>query len=223
MRRTPEDYTVHPTAVVDDGAIIGARTKIWHFTHIDGDVRIGEDCSFGQNCYVAGGVTVGNGCRVQNNVSIYRGVELADGVFCGPSMVFTNVRVPRARFPVTEEAYAPTYVGRDVSIGANATIVCGHRIGEGALIAAGAVVTGEVKPFTVMRGVPARAVGYVCRCGQQLHDEDRSARAMSEAADDCRDASPDYTCPACGRTYRERPDGGLEAREPEDAAWEPEP
>lgn len=202
---------IHETATVDPGAELGAGTKVWHYAHIETDTKIGEDCSFGQNVYVAKGVTVGDGCRIQNNVSLYTGVELAEGVFCGPSMVFTNVLTPRARFPVGAEAYLSTYVGRDVSIGANATVVCGHDIGEGALIAAGAVVTREVKPFTIMQGVPARTTGFICRCGQILATWPVQ-RSGSDAWRVHADQLPEtLSCESCEREYSRLPEGGLKS------------
>jgi UDP-2-acetamido-3-amino-2,3-dideoxy-glucuronate N-acetyltransferase len=134
------DFYAHPTAVVDDGAQIGAGTKVWHFCHVMGGAQLGERCILGQNVFVASGVLVGDGCKIQNNVSLYAGVILEDHVFCGPSMVFTNVMNPRAHIE-RKDQYAETRVGRGASIGANATIVCGHDIGEYAFIGAGSVVT----------------------------------------------------------------------------------
>ncbi len=179
---------VHPTAVVDAGATIGNGTAIWHFCHISEDTVIGEGCSFGQNVYVAPGVRVGNNCKIQNNVSLYTGVELADDVFCGPSMVFTNVLTPRCEFPKTaDDGYLATKVHRGASIGANATIVCGHDIGAYAFIAAGAVVVAHVPRHALMAGVPARQIGWACRCGQRINEA--------------------LACMACDRTYEERDDG----------------
>lgn len=158
----------HPSALVDPGAKIGEGTKIWHFSHICGDnVEIGENCSFGQNSYVGNHVKIGRGCRVQNNVSIYDRVELGDFVFCGPSMVFTNVINPRAHIPRKNE-YKATRVGRGATFGANCTIVCGIEIGRYAFIAAGAVVSRDVRPFALVKGVPARQLGWICHCGQGL-------------------------------------------------------
>ena len=207
-----KDVYIHETACVDAGAKLGAGTKVWHYTHIETDTEIAEDCSFGQNVYVARGVKIGKGCRVQNNVSIYKGVELAEGVFCGPSMVFTNVLTPRARFPVSSEEYLETHVGKDVSIGANATVVCGHNIGEGALIAAGAVVTREVKPFTIMQGVPARTSGFICRCGEILATWRIPRSGVDSWREQTEHLSPELTCTACGRSYRRLETGGLEER-----------
>lgn len=156
---------IHPSSYVDDGARIGDGTVIWHFCHIQSTAVIGRDCSLGQNVNVAG--TLGDRCRVQNNVSIYQGVTLEDGVFCGPSCVFTNVSTPRAEYPVHGN-YAPTLIRRGASLGANSTVVCGHTVGRYALIAAGAVVTRDVPDFALMAGVPARQIGWVDREGKRV-------------------------------------------------------
>lgn len=156
---------IHPSSYVDDGARIGDGTVIWHFCHIQSTAVIGRDCSLGQNVNVAG--TLGDRCRVQNNVSIYQGVTLEDGVFCGPSCVFTNVSTPRAEYPVHGN-YAPTLIRRGASLGANSTVVCGHTVGRYALIAAGAVVTRDVPDFALMAGVPARQIGWVDREGNRV-------------------------------------------------------
>ncbi len=161
-------FTAHPTAVVDDGAEIGDGTRIWHFCHVMPGARIGADCVVGQGCYI-GNVRIGDGVRIQNNVSVYDGVTLEDGVFCGPSCVFTNVVNPRAEVSRKDE-FLPTLVRRGATIGANATIVCGATIGEYAFIAAGAVVRGDVPAFALVAGVPARRVGWMCRCGVRLPD-----------------------------------------------------
>lgn len=180
------NYKKHESAIVDDGAVIGAETRIWHWTHVSGKCVIGERCSLGQNVFVANGVTIGNNVKIQNNVSVYEGVVLEDNVFCGPSMVFTNVRTPRCSFPRnTADAYHETRVCHDASIGANATIVCGVTIGAWAFIAAGAVVTRDVVPYSLMAGVPARRVGWACQCGVVL------ASGTGDAA-----------CSDCGRNYR---------------------
>ena len=181
------EYFVHPTSVVDDGVIIGEGTKIWHFCHIQEGARIGKKCSMGQNVNVSNNVKVGDGCKLQNNVSLYEGVELEDDVFCGPSCVFTNDLTPRAKYPKGRAAYKKTLIKRGASIGANATVVCGHTIGEWAMIAAGAVVTSNVPNHALMMGVPARIRGWVCECGEVLSD--------------------DLVCDKCGRTYKEVPDG----------------
>ncbi len=161
--------TVHPTAIVDVGAKIGDGTHIWHWVHICGNAQIGRDCSFGQNVFVGNDVVIGDNVKVQNNVSIYDSVTLEDGVFCGPSMVFTNVINPRS-YVSRKSEYKRTRVGRGASIGANATIVCGNDVGEFAFVAAGAVVTRDVQPYSLVAGVPARHIGWVCRCGERLID-----------------------------------------------------
>jgi UDP-2-acetamido-3-amino-2,3-dideoxy-glucuronate N-acetyltransferase len=160
---------VHETAVVDEDVVIGDGTRIWHFSHIGKGARIGDRCSLGQNVYVAPGVRIGSNVKIQNNVSIYEGVELNDDVFCGPSMVFTNVVTPRSAFPRnTKEHYAKTIVKRGATIGANATIVCGHTIGEFGFVGAGAVVTHDVPPYAIVVGNPAKVIGYACMCGARL-------------------------------------------------------
>lgn len=157
-------YYVHPSSYIDEGVLIGEGTKIWHFCHVQTGAAIGRNCSLGQNVNIGPGVKIGDGCRIQNNVSVYEGVELEDDVFCGPSCVFTNVSVPRAGYPVHGQ-YRKTLVKKGASLGANCTIVCGHTVGEGAMIAAGAVVTCDVPPFALMAGVPARRIGTVAADG----------------------------------------------------------
>ena len=164
---TETKYFVHESSYVDDHVSIGEGTKIWHFCHIQSGAVIGKNCSFGQNVNVGNNVRIGNGVRVQNNVSIYEGVEIEDNVFCGPSCVFTNVTTPRAHFPV-HGVYSKTKICEGASLGANSTVVCGHTVGRSALVAAGAVVTKDVKPYALMAGVPAKQIGWVCECGKRL-------------------------------------------------------
>lgn len=164
------NYFAHPTAVIDPGAEIGESTKIWHFCHVSPRARIGPNCSLGQNVFIADDVTIGRNVKIQNNVSLYQGVELADDVFCGPSMVFTNVINPRSHVPRRNE-YKLTRVGKGATFGANCTIVCGYTIGEYAFVGAGAVVTGDVAPYALMLGVPARRAGWMCECGERLQSE----------------------------------------------------
>ena len=160
---------VHRSAFVDEGATLGAGTKVWHFSHIMAGASIGSHCSLGQNVFVADNVTVGNHCKIQNNVSLYEGVVLDDFVFCGPSMVFTNVKTPRSEFPRNSTSdYAVTRVKRGASIGANATIVCGVTLHEYSFVAAGAVVTKNVPAYAVFAGVPAKHVGWMSAAGHAL-------------------------------------------------------
>ena len=170
MKEEIQTYFAHKTAVIDQPCEIGAGTKIWHFCHIMTGTNIGEDCSFGQNVVAGPDVNIGNRCKVQNNVSIYKGVTLEDGVFCGPSMVFTNVTTPRSEVNRRSE-YAETLVRKGVTIGANATIVCGHELGQYCFIAAGAVVTKNVKAHALMAGVPAKQIGWVSHSGEILRDD----------------------------------------------------
>lgn len=162
------DYFVHESSYVDADVKIGEGTKIWHFCHIQKGARIGKNCSFGQNVNISNNVIVGNDCKVQNNVSIYEGVVLEDGVFCGPSCVFTNDLTPRARYPKGREGYKKTLIREGASIGANATIVCGHIIGKYAMVAAGAVVTKDVPDYALVAGVPAKVVGRVDEKGKSI-------------------------------------------------------
>jgi len=167
-----KEVFVHPTSIIDDDVVIGAGTKIWHFSHIQSGARIGSRCSLGQNVNVASGVRIGNQVKIQNNVSVYEGVELEDYVFCGPSMVFTNVLVPRSQFPQRgAEFYQKTLVKQGASIGANATIVCGHTIGCSALVGSGAVVTKDESDYALVVGNPAHRIGWVCVCGSRLPEE----------------------------------------------------
>jgi UDP-2-acetamido-3-amino-2,3-dideoxy-glucuronate N-acetyltransferase len=183
-----QDVFVHESSYVDDGAVIGAGTKIWHFCHVMPGARIGARCSLGQNVVVMNGTRIGDNVKIQNNVSIYEGVELEDDVFCGPSMVFTNVINPRSHVSRKHE-YQRTLVRRGCSIGANATVLCGVTLGEYAFIGAGAVVTRDVQPYALMAGVPARRIGWMCQCGERLPDGGAGR------------------CPACGTAYRRDGDG----------------
>lgn len=160
-------YTVHPSAIVDEGAVIGDGSRVWHFVHVCGGARIGREVSLGQNVFVGNKVVVGDCCKIQNNVSLYDNVTLEEGVFCGPSMVFTNVHNPRALVERKSE-YRDTLVRRGATLGANCTIVCGVTIGEFAFVGAGAVVHRDVKPYALMVGVPARQVGWMSEYGEQL-------------------------------------------------------
>ncbi|PPJ63045.1 acyltransferase [Cuspidothrix issatschenkoi] len=163
------EYFVHESAYVDEGAEIGKGTKIWHFCHVLSKAKIGENCVFGQNVLVANNVVIGNFCKIQNNVSLYEGVILEDYVFCGPSMVFTNVKTPRCEFPRnTSNDYHKTLVKRGASIGANATIVCGVTLHENAFVAAGAVVTKDVPAYAMVAGVPAKIIGWMSAYGDVL-------------------------------------------------------
>jgi len=159
--------SIHPSAIVDEGAVLGDGCRVWHFVHISAGARIGRGCSFGQNVYVGNDVAIGDNVKIQNNVSVYDAVTLEDEVFCGPSMVFTNVYNPRAAV-VRKDAYRRTLVRRGATLGANCTIVCGVTIGEHAFIGAGAVVNRDVPDFALMLGVPARQAGWMSRFGERL-------------------------------------------------------
>jgi len=180
-----EEVFVHESAYVDEGCTLGAGTKVWHFSHLMRGCQVGENCNIGQNVFIAEGVTLGRGCKVQNNVSIYQGVTCEDEVFLGPSMVFTNVLNPRAAVSRKDE-YRPTLLKRGVTVGANATIVCGHMLGEYCMIGAGAVVTKDVPAYALMAGVPAQQIGWVSRHGERLSF----------------DANGYAVCPATGEQYQ---------------------
>lgn len=160
-----KSYFVHESSYVDSNVYIGDGTKIWFFCHIQSNATIGKNCNIGQNVNIANNVKIGNNCKIQNNVSVYEGVEIEDDVFCGPSMVFTNDLRPRAN---VRREYQKTFLRRGCSIGANATIVCGNEVGKYAMVAAGSVVTKDVKPYALVVGVPAKQVGWVCECGAIL-------------------------------------------------------
>ena len=191
IRQRPEfpGVLLHESAYVDLPTRIAAGTRIWHFSHILQDCDIGGDCTIGQNVVIGPSVRIGDKCKIQNNVSLFKGVELEDGVFCGPSCVFTNVNNPRAEIERKSE-FLRTLVRRGATIGANATVVCGHTLGEYCFIAAGAVVTTDVRPYALMAGVPARRIGWMSRAGAKL--------------------GGDLFCPLENRHYRETPDGNLE-------------
>lgn len=193
---TDQPY-VHPSAVVDDLRALGPGCKVWHFCHVSAGARIGRGCVLGQNVYVAGDVTLGSNVRVQNNVSLYDAVTLEDDVFCGPSVVFTNVVNPRAHVS-RKHQYQRTLVRRGATLGANCTVVCGNTIGRSAFIGAGAVVTRDVPDFALVLGVPGRVAGWVCACGERL--------ALGPVPDVA------ASCGACGARYRPGP-GGLEREE----------
>ena len=176
-------YFVHESSYVDDNCQIGENTKIWHFSHIMKDCKIGDGCNIGQNVVISPGVVLGNGVKIQNNVSVYTGVVCEDGVFLGPSCVFTNVINPRSCIERKDE-YRKTTVKKGASIGANATIVCGHDIGKYAFIGAGSVVTKDVPDYAMVYGNPARIHGYVCECGNKLDFSNNAA-----------------VCSACGKKY----------------------
>jgi UDP-2-acetamido-3-amino-2,3-dideoxy-glucuronate N-acetyltransferase len=186
-------YFQHETAVVDAGAHIGEGTKIWHFSHVSGGARIGANCVLGQNVYVAPTAVIGDRVRIQNNVSIYDAVVIESDAFIGPSAVFTNVRNPRSEI-TRKHQYEPTRIGRGATIGANATVVCGHDVGAYAFLGAGTVVTANIPPFALVVGVPARQIGWICRCGERLAVDNNAG-----------------WCGACGRGYRTEGDGLVEA------------
>jgi UDP-2-acetamido-3-amino-2,3-dideoxy-glucuronate N-acetyltransferase len=184
---------VHPTAVVDEPCEIGEGSKVWHFAHVSAGARIGARCMLGQNVYVAPTAVIGSGVRIQNNVSVYDGVTLEDDVFCGPSMVFTNVHNPRAHVPRKDE-YRATIARRGATFGANCTVLCGLAIGRYAFVGAGAVVTHDVPDFALVVGTPARIIGWMCACGERLAFEAVPAGTTA--------------CGSCGARYRAVSSGG---------------
>jgi UDP-2-acetamido-3-amino-2,3-dideoxy-glucuronate N-acetyltransferase len=192
------NYNVHPTAIVDEGAQIGEGSRVWHWVHICGGARIGKRVSLGQNVFVGNKVYIGDHCKIQNNVSVYDNVTLEEGVFCGPSMVFTNVYNPRALIERKSE-YRDTLVKRGATLGANCTVVCGVTIGEHAFVGAGAVINEDVKPYALMVGVPARHIGWMSQHGGQI-----PLPVSGEG---------EHTCPHTGTVYRLR-DSSLEATAP---------
>lgn len=176
------EFSAHHTAIIDNGALIGSGTRIWHWVHVCGGAKIGSGCSLGQNVFVGNDVEIGNNVKIQNNVSVYDAVTLADDVFCGPSMVFTNVHNPRAAVERKNE-YRRTMVGKGATLGANCTIICGVTIAPYAFVGAGAVVSRDVPAYALVAGVPAKQIGWMCSCGVRLAGEGK------------------VTCAACGRTY----------------------
>lgn len=182
---------MHKSSIVDDGARIGKGTKIWHFSHVCSGAKIGEDCRIGQNVYIGPNVLIGNNVKIQNNVSVYEGVILEDDVFCGPSMVFTNVLNPRSAISRRDE-FKKTIVKKEATIGANATIVCGYTIGKCAFLGAGTVVTKDVPDYGLVMGVPGRLIGYICECGIRLSFDKDFA-----------------TCGACSKRYVKSDDGAV--------------
>ncbi len=185
-----KSYFVHSSSIIDEDVTIGEGTKIWYFSHLQKNASIGAHCSLGQNVVVGEGVKIGNYVKIQNNVSVYEGVELEDFVFCGPSMVFTNVLDPRSKYPQRgAEFYKKTLVREGASIGANATVVCGRTIGKHAFVAAGAVITKNVPDYAFMLGVPAKQVGWICECGEKLG-------AMKDFS-----VKIEVSCPRCDLKY----------------------
>ena len=180
------DFFSHETSIIDPGAEIGDKTRIWHWTHICGGAKIGKKCNIGQNVFIADQVCIGDNCKIQNNVSVFKGVTLEDNIFCGPSMVFTNVYNPRAELRKMDQLRT-TLVKRGASIGANATIICGTTIGRYAFIGAGAVVTRDIPDYALMVGNPAKRIGWVCECGETLPEN--------------------LHCPFCGKTYKKQNKG----------------
>ena len=194
--RQRENVYIDPTAQVEDGVVLGAGTKIWHFAHVMSGAKIGEGCTLGQNVFIGPGVEIGKNVKIQNNVAVYEGVCLEDDVFCGPSCVFTNVDRPRSGFPTDRSKYLNTLVKRGATIGANATIVCGNTLGEYCFVGAGSVVTKDVPAYGVVYGTPAKPHGWICQCGRKL--DFRGEEAVCD----------------CGRRYQKQGDRvGLEGIE----------
>ena len=185
------DYFVHDSAIVDDGAVVGKGTKVWHFCHVMKGARIGENCVLGQNVFIAGRAKIGNNVRIQNNVSVYDMVTIEDNVFCGPSMVFTNVINPRAEIHRGIDEYRPTLVKKGASIGANATVICGHTIGKYAFVGAGSVVTKDVPDYALVYGNATKIAGWMCECGERLHFGTGKAQGSDDSA----------KCTNCGKQY----------------------
>lgn len=190
-----KSYFVHPSSFIDDNVRIGEGTKIWHFSHIMSGAKIGKRCKIGQNVFIDRDVKIGNNVKIQNNVSVYRGVTLEDNVFCGPSMVFTNVLNPRSAYPKDSSEYCKTLVKEGATIGANATIICGLTLGRSAFIGAGTVVTEDVPDYALVYGNPPKIMGWMCECGIKLEFNNNFAR-----------------CKACRKTYK-MIDGGQMMRE----------
>jgi len=192
-------FFVHESSYIDDGVEIGEGTRIWHFSHVQRNAKIGKYCTLGQNVNIGPNVVIGNYCKIQNNVSIYEGVKLEDYVFCGPSMVFTNIKFPRCKYPQRgSEYYVKALVKEGASIGANATIICGVTIGRHAFIAAGAVVTKDVPDYAFVIGVPSRIRGWVCECGNILEKFPEGSVMKKEKPDEVKN----YTCSKCGLKYK---------------------
>ena len=186
-------FFVHESSYVDDNVEIDEGTKVWHFSHVQGGTKIGKNCSLGQNVNIGNNVIIGNNVKIQNNVSVYEGVELEDYVFCGPSMVFTNIMNPRSEFPQRgSEFYLNTLIKKSASLGANSTIVCGHTVGKYAFVGAGSTVTKDVPDYALVVGNPAKLLSWVCACGNRLS---MSTDAQSNESD---------TCSKCGREYSKK-------------------
>lgn len=194
MENKENTFFAHETACIDEGAVIGAGTKIWHFSHIMADSTIGTDCNFGQNVMVSNKCVIGNNVKIQNNVSVYTGVVIEDDVFCGPSMVFTNVINPRSHVS-RKDQYQKTLVKKGASIGANATIICGNTIGTYSFVGAGCVVIDNVPDYAVVVGNPSRLIGYICYCGNRLDLPTLINKTGFS------------TCQACDRQYEKKPGG----------------